>query len=305
MRYPERERRAIVRLRRLRPELGEALDFLSAAAALAAEREQGPPIEPPQAPTPGLPPLAPGEFPLDERTAADDFRKLLKSFVEVTGSAEGGAVLAAVAEGRLDLRRLARAYLDSSLIPFERAASRLEGIEPGLLIHFAELAVKPQLIAAARRMRGADARGPSDRCPLCGSPPDLLMIADQKEAERSAMAICRLCESEWPVKRVRCLACGNEDADSLSYLQAEGEEDLRVNVCEACHRYVPVLDTRGRLEVAPMIERAAAAHLDIIAQRRGYLPLEAAWQTAGPPPEPDAQERGRNSGRSPRIFSSE
>ena len=292
MRFPERERRRIRSLRRLRPELSEALEFLAAATELAPADADEFPVDRLKPPTPGFPPLSPDTFPLDEPKAAEDLRRLLDAFVEATGSAEAGTVLRAAREGRLDLRRLVSAYRSSDREPFEIAAGRLEGIEPPLLIHLTELAVKPQFIAAARALgesgRKADAGDRPDTCPLCGSAPDLLLVEDRRDVERIAVAVCRLCESEWPVKRVRCLACGNEDTESLSYLQAEGEEDLRANVCEVCHHYIPLLDARGRLEVAPMVERIAAAHLDVVAGQRGYAPLEPAWYAWS-----GAQGRGR------------
>ncbi len=87
------------------------------------------------------------------------------------------------------------------------------------------------------------------------------------------LAVCRLCETEWPAHRVSCLFCGNDDTDTLGYLQVEGEEEARVNICELCYRYLPVIDVRMRLEFAPAIERAALVHLDLLAQSRGYRPL--------------------------------
>lgn len=286
MRFPGRERRRIGRLRQLRPELTELLDFLDSVAELA-ERSVGiaPPIDDLR-PLAGFPPLFPSEFPLDERRAVEMFRELLDAFTQTVGSDVAERARTALDAGELDVRALICAYCAADARVFQAVGRRIEGLEPEFLVVLAELAVKPQFIAAARALEG-DVRRPEahereDRCPYCGSPPEIALITDRKAAERIAIAVCRLCESEWPIRRVRCLSCGNEDAEALSYLQVEGEEDARVDVCESCRHYLPMLDTRGRLEVAPTVERAALAHLDLVAQGRGYQPLSPLLaQTAG------------------------
>lgn len=286
MRFPRRERRRIGRLRRLRPELSELLDFLDSVADLAERSgDIAPPIDDLR-PLAGFPPLFPSEFPLQERRAIETFRELLEAFTETVGSEAAERARTALDAGELDVRALVGAYCAADARVFQAAARRIEGLEAEFLVVLAELAVKPQFIAAARALEGKvrvpEAHERADRCPFCASPPDIALITDRKAAERIAMAVCRLCESEWPIRRIRCLSCGIEDVDTLSYLQVEGEEDARVNVCESCRHYLPMLDTRGRLEVAPAVERAALAHLDLVAQGRGYQPLSPLLaQTAG------------------------
>lgn len=277
MRYPRKERRRIRTLRRQQPELSELLDFLEKVAEIG-ERSDGERFDRGRLPSPiaGVPPLFPGDFPLDERRAAETFAELAGAFHDATGNPSAGRARTALEGGRLDARSLVRAYCASDNRPFEKAADRLEGVDPELLVQLAELAVKPQFVAAARALGGdlrlPDAHERADRCPACGSPPDLAYITDREDAERIAVAVCRLCETEWPIRRIRCLSCGNEDVETLSYLQAEGEEDTRVNVCLVCQGYLPVVDARGRLEIAPTVERAGLAYLDVVAQERGYEP---------------------------------
>jgi FdhE protein len=278
MRYPQRERRRIRSLRRHHPELSELLDLLAVAADLG-EAEAG--FEAGQVPAPlaGFPPLFPADFPLDDAAAAVAFRSLLETLAAATGNETAEAIRTALEAGRLDARPLVEAYIAADGPRFESAARGLEGVDPDLLVALAELAVKPQFVAAARALEAAGRirePGPGerqDRCPACGSVPEIGLIIDRPRAERQLMAVCRLCETEWPVPRLRCLGCGNENEETLTYLGAEGEEGARVNVCESCHAYLPVLDTRGRLEVAPAVERAGLAYLDVVARERGYRPL--------------------------------
>ncbi len=273
MRHPHRERRRIQQVRRRRPELGALLDFLDRIADAA------PRLVPAEfdihflAASHDGPPLRPDRFPLDPGRAADAFRTLLDFFLETNPEAAGGKVKAALDEGLFDAAEACRALLRSDAGYFLRL-EEAHGVSAALAAELTELAVKPQFIAAARAL-GAVPQEVADRCPLCGSWPEILLVVDRKDFERVAVGVCRLCESEWPVRRVRCPACGNEDPDRLSYLKVEGEEGVRVNVCGVCKTYVPMADTRGRLEVAPVVERAAAAHLDVAAERSGYQLLHA------------------------------
>ena len=279
MRYPNRERRRIAVLRRGPSELGEVLSFLERVSDAAARfLPAGFDLSGLHTSGDGAPPLLPSRFPLDESAAAEAFQTFLEALFETTGSGAAKTALAALADGQLDTHRLARAYCAADGQAFGTAAKRSEGLDAELLANLAELALKPQFIAAAQALEketGA-ATVPSNRCPVCGSHPELALITDRPEAERMMLAVCRLCESEWPIQRVRCLNCGNEDSDTLSYLQVEGDEAGRVNICDLCNRYLPVLDVRGRLEVAPAIERAALAHLEIVAQSQGCQPLSGA-----------------------------
>jgi FdhE protein len=278
MRYPERERRRIAALRRRHLELSESLSFLEKVAD-AAGRLVTDDFDRSRLPqrVAGRPPLLLSRFPLDEPGAVEAFRTFLTALFETTGSGAAIEAVAALAEGRLDPRALVRAYCAGDAKAFERAAQKAERLDAELLVNLAELAVKPQFVAAARALDRALEKAPdrSDHCPVCGSHPDLALITDHEDSERTMLAVCRLCESEWLVRRVRCLHCGNEDSQTLSYLQAEGEEEARVYICELCHRYLPVLDVRGRPEVAPAVERTAVAHLDIVAQEHGAHPLTA------------------------------
>lgn len=284
MRHPDRERRRIAQLRRRRPDLEELLDFLDQVA------EIGRTLTPESFDTRLLPatsdspPLDPARFPLDEVQAARAFDAFLAAFpFDSAEETQGLRPFDAAPACRALLRSDADYLLDLE----ER------GRAPAALVaELALLAVKPQFIAAARALGAAPDRV-ADRCPLCGSWPEVLLIVDRTDQERVALAVCRLCESEWPARRVRCPTCGNEDPETLSYLSAEGEAGARVNVCARCKTYVPMVDTRGRLEVAPVVERAALAHLDIAAERAGYQLVGTPWPRSGSGlAEGRARERG-------------
>ncbi len=276
MRYPDRECRRISALRRRNPELTETLAFLERIAA-SGHRCEPDTFDPARLTelAGGSPPLLPDRFPLDEVEAGAALRTFLQALAETTESEAAAKALAALKDGRLDAQRLARAYCHSDAATFEWEAKEVKGVDASFLANISELAVKPQFVAAAQALANEfrEFSKPASRCPACGSAPELALITDAPGAEGMMLAVCRLCETEWSAHRVSCLFCGNDDTDTLGYLQVEGEEEARVNICELCYRYLPVIDVRMRLEFAPAIERAALVHLDLLAQSRGYRPL--------------------------------
>ena len=272
MRYPDRERRRLAALRSRYPELEGPLAFLGRVID-SAGRFMGEPSDTVDGhQDDAAPPLAPQRFPLDEELAVRAFHTFLGALAETTPQGDGAGTWSD-ANG-LDPRPLIRAYCAGDATAFEREAHRTE-LDAEALLNLAELAVKPQFVAAARKLEREASAPPerTDRCPICGSVPEMGLITDALSAERIMLAVCQLCETEWPVHRVRCLACGNEDDESLIYLQGEGEEEARLNVCKICNYYLPVLDVRGRLEFAPAVDRVALTHLDLMAQNRGFRHL--------------------------------
>jgi len=104
-------------------------------------------------------------------------------------------------------------------------------------------------------------------CPICGSAPILSIL----EGEGARSLICSFCWHSWSVKRVYCPFCDNSDNKDLHYFFSEEEKDLRVDLCDKCHKYLKTLDTRkaDRL-IYPPLEQVSTLHLDIKAQEEGF-----------------------------------
>ncbi len=143
------------------------------------------------------------------------------------------------------------------------------GLDPLTLLFLGKTALRPSLEALRRFTENIidENRWGKGRCPLCGSQPDMARFT---KAGRRRLH-CGLCGREWDFARLGCPFCDNGDPKSLGYLEAEGEEGLRIYYCDLCHRYLKTIDARVFEEVAPLeLENLATLHLDVIAAEYGY-----------------------------------
>jgi FdhE protein len=147
------------------------------------------------------------------------------------------------------------------------AEARRAGAEPPVGELLLRTALRPWLRAAARAAPEAGLAGwRRGECPVCGSEPGLAALNRQEGSRRLH---CLWCETRWAHSRLDCPFCRGQAPGSLTYLEAAGEEGLRLEVCGPCGRHLKTLDMR-RLEgpvVAPL-DDAATWHLDLLARRR-------------------------------------
>src|SRR5262249_58836234 len=112
----------------------------------------------------------------------------------------------------------------------------------------------------------------SNRCPSCGGKPQLSIIratADSPSSEGGRTLQCAVCLSEWPIRRVLCVHCGEETEAKLGYFHAPAFDHLRVDVCETCRHYLKTVDLT-RLGIAlPLVDEVPGPppHLSALAPR--------------------------------------
>lgn len=109
-------------------------------------------------------------------------------------------------------------------------------------------------------------------CPVCGRLPYISKLVD-KEGVR--MVCCPACSTEWRFPRIKCINCGTTDHEKLRMLYPEDEpRDRYADVCDNCRRYLKAIDTR-ELARSPIMQIADAAtlHIDMLAQREGFVTL--------------------------------
>lgn len=113
----------------------------------------------------------------------------------------------------------------------------------------------------------------SSRCPLCEGPPQVAVLRGEGHGAARSM-LCSRCETEWRHKRLRCVACGEEEFDRLVYLHASDLPHVRVAACRSCGHYLKEVDlTRDGLAV-PVVDELATIPLDLVATEEGYQKVE-------------------------------
>ncbi len=105
-------------------------------------------------------------------------------------------------------------------------------------------------------------------CPVCGSVPSL---AELRGEPGCRYLRCALCEASWRVRRLRCPFCGTTDHSQLRILRVEGEPGMRLDLCDACGRYLKTrIAPDGQAETDPFGWDLATLHLDALARGQGY-----------------------------------
>ncbi len=210
--------------------------------------------------------LNPEELALDWERAKGLYRQLvdqLKTRPDALRQTEG--LLQAIAEDQDGTPVLMKAVLTSDFDTIEATAKKLE-IDPPVLALLLHLSMRPALLEAAQAaVRCLDLdKWHYGHCPVCGSAPRL---ADLSGEGGKRTLHCSLCETAWPYMRLRCPFCENENRKDLSYLRAENEDYLRVDLCGRCGQYLKTIDLRelpGSI-ILPL-DDVATWHLDLIAQ---------------------------------------
>lgn len=106
-------------------------------------------------------------------------------------------------------------------------------------------------------------------CPVCGEPPVMAMITPENGKR---FLVCGGCGTEWAFFRMRCPFCGNDDQQRLSYLKIENDDKYRIEVCDACRRYIKTVDLRNMDRPVDIeVEDLITLHLDMIAVENGYI----------------------------------
>ena len=103
-------------------------------------------------------------------------------------------------------------------------------------------------------------------CPVCGSLPAISIL----KGEGARYSLCSHCSCQWKVDRLSCSVCGSKEQGELQYFCGEGEETIRIDLCDACHHYIKTIDFRGLVGSDPVLEDLATLHLDVIAVQKGY-----------------------------------
>lgn len=105
-------------------------------------------------------------------------------------------------------------------------------------------------------------------CPVCGRQPVLAQLRKEKQGRIRYLA-CDGCHSVWQHRRIGCVYCGNDDLKKSHILEIEGEDAMRIDVCDECHSYLKTYADEGAERV--YLRDYATVHLDLLADEQGLV----------------------------------
>lgn len=198
-------------------------------------------------------------------------------------AADCSAIAAIHRQGKLDLCKLSRAYLNgetsvlgSAAEPAETSADMVVFVLNSVLATVLK-ALEPNVAGYLEKLQWS--RG---YCPICGSMPSISYLAEASDLGSEFLQggggqkylHCSLCGHDWRFMRNRCPACDTEDKDVRLYFQLEEERCERVDVCLNCGAYLLNVDWRESTNRLPLdIAAIGMLHLDAWATQQGYHPL--------------------------------
>ena len=145
-----------------------------------------------------------------------------------------------------------------------------------LLRHLTRIILEKRLQAAAGEMKGLEWK--KGYCPVCGAFPTIARI-EEKITRR--WLHCSGCGHDWLFSRVICPCCENEAQQGMDFFYVETRTQESAFACERCNRYLITLNRVSDLHDHDLdVSAIGLAHLDIIMQGRGFVPLTACeWNT--------------------------
>lgn len=173
------------------------------------------------------------------------------------------------AEEKIDTDKLFSSILDEDEAAFDDF-EKDHGIDKHVLAFIAYNSIKPSLAVFAQNIAvhlekiSAWEKG---YCPVCGSAPELSLF----EENGKRFMVCGFCGYKWASRRIYCPFCENSEHESLQYIEIEGEEEHRADVCDKCKKYIKTTDVKKTTRlVYPPLEYQATPYIDLLIEEMGY-----------------------------------
>ena len=105
-------------------------------------------------------------------------------------------------------------------------------------------------------------------CPVCGSKSHICRL---NTGNGQRFMFCDRCFTEWPVRYLYCVYCGNDQAKDIYYLNIENDDAYQLFLCNKCKGYLKTYDERSLGKPTDLfIANVETIYLDILAQEKGY-----------------------------------
>ena len=147
--------------------------------------------------------------------------------------------------------------------------------EPATPDYLARALLRPYMeVLASLRIRPE--RMPRRRhCPFCGGAPWIIARRAVAEADGTARSLgCSLCGGEWPLPRVHCASCDEQNPERLPSFHSKAYPAVRIEACETCRRYVKSLDLSVDGNPIPEVDDLASIGMDLWAENEGFEWIE-------------------------------
>jgi formate dehydrogenase maturation protein FdhE len=164
-------------------------------------------------------------------------------------------------QDRSSLRSILLAFWSADPSSFEDYLSR------AMLRPYVEVLARLGIVPDRPHRRGG--------CPFCGGGPWISARRSEGAMDGSRRLLgCALCGGEWPLNRIYCPACAEEDPARLPSFQSDAYRSVRIEACETCHRYVKSIDLADDARPIPEVDDLASISMDLWAAEQGWTRIE-------------------------------
>jgi FdhE protein len=111
-------------------------------------------------------------------------------------------------------------------------------------------------------------------CPFCSRKPVVGVLRPEGDGAKRSL-LCSMCATEWPIVRILCPACGDENVDKLAIYTAEQFPYVRVEACDTCGCYIKTVDLTRNGRAVPIVDELATIPLNLWAQKHRYVKVHA------------------------------
>jgi len=112
-------------------------------------------------------------------------------------------------------------------------------------------------------------------CPACKGFPGIAWRATEAQSDGAQSFLgCALCGHEWPIGRIRCACCSEEDPSKLAAFQSDRHPTVRVETCVTCRAYVKSIDLTIDARAVPEVDELLSLSMDVWAADQGYVRFE-------------------------------